>query len=270
VPDDLNDRVCVITGTARGVGRAAAELFARHGGVVVGVDINGEGGHETLELIRSAQGRGSFVTADVADPETARIVAEHCEQQYGRVDVLFNNAATVAVDTVEEFDVVQWNRVMAVNVTGPLMLARRLAPSLAASGHGSIINHSSIDGILGNPTIASYSTSKAALNGLTRLMAYTYGRVGIRANSICSGNLSGSAAGSSVATGSSSQNPAARRMYENLEAETPGRRAGTIEEAASVALFLASDASSFVNGAEILVTGGRGSLTPGTIVGLDP
>jgi NAD(P)-dependent dehydrogenase (short-subunit alcohol dehydrogenase family) len=262
----LAGRVCVITGTARGVGRAAAELFASNGAVIVGVDIDEQGGRETLDLLLTASDSSSFVKADVADPDSARMIADHCRRTYGRVDVLFNNAALAQPDTVDLVGLDQWNRTLAVNLTGPMLFAQALAPLLAESGHGSIINHSSIDALFGNPRVGSYSVSKAALNGLTRLMAYTYGRLGIRANSICSGNLSASTALASPGT----QNPAARQMYANLENETPGRRAGMIAEAAAVALFLASDEASFVNGSEILVTGGRGALTPGTIVGIDP
>jgi NAD(P)-dependent dehydrogenase (short-subunit alcohol dehydrogenase family) len=234
------------------------------------LDIDGDSGRETSKLVERAGGNGTFVEADVSDSDAVRALGEHCDREHGRVDVLFNNAAIGVNDTVESFDLEQWDRVMAVDVKGPLLCAQVLASQLAASGHGSIINHSSIDGVFANPHAASYSAAKAALNGLTRLMAHTYGKVGIRTNSISSGNLTGSASGaqlSRIADGLIAGNPLVwTRMAEKIVENTPGGRVGTLEEAASVALFFASDDSAYVNGVDILVTGGRGALTPGTTV----
>jgi len=265
----LQDRVCVITGSASGVGRVSSLLFARHGAIVVGFDIDGDGGRETLDLVEQAGGRGSFIEGDVSDPAAASALREHCNRAHGKVDVLFNNAGIVVHDQVDSFDLDSWNRAMAVNVTGPLLCAQALAPMLAVSGRGSIVNHSSVDGVLGNPHLASYSASKAALNSMTRLMAHTYGKLGIRANAISSGNLSTSTSGSPARINNvfrTADLGAWTAMHEQILENTPSGRPGSVEEAATVALFFASDDSTFVSGVSLVTTGGRGMLTPGTTV----
>lgn len=270
----LAGRVCVITGSAAGVGRAASLLFAHEGATVVGVDIDAARGAQTAKLVADSGGAGSFFEADVADPHAVRALAAYCRDAYGRTDVLFNNAGKVVRDYVSSFSLADWNRVMAVNVNGPLLCAEAFSAALEESGRGSIVNHSSIDGIFGNPHVASLSVSKAALNSLTRLMAHTYGNRGIRANSICSGNLANldndtSSGGSGIGALNISESSLFARMVKGHPALTPGGRVGTVEQAASVALFLASDESAYVNGAEILLTGGRGVMTPGTTLPSD-
>jgi NAD(P)-dependent dehydrogenase (short-subunit alcohol dehydrogenase family) len=269
MPRRLEDRVCVITGTATGAGYATALLFAEHGATVVGVDIEGALGRACATAVGERGGASSFIEGDVSDPALSEQVAQHCEREYGRCDVLFNNAAVVVSDTVETFDLANWNRVFQVNVIGPLLFSRALAPLLAVSGRGSIINHSSIDGIYGNPHVASYSASKAALDSLTRLMAHTYAAQGIRTNSIASGNISRSrgAPAPRRSGGLIETDPELReRLLKQVQDNTPGGRVGTAEDAADVALFFATDDSVFVNGVSLLVSGGRGALTPGTTV----
>jgi len=265
----LAGRVCVITGTARGVGRAAARLFTSEGAEVIGVDVDVDGNRRTQQLIEAAGGRAHLLDGDVNDPSLLLQIVDHCTRHFGRVDVLFNNAVWVVEDSVDDVDLEEWDRVMDTNVKAPLRYTQALTPLLTASGHGSIINHSSIDGVLTNPHLASYSISKAALGGLTRASAACLADRGIRANAIASGNATRSIDADNLGTGFSerllaSESVSWARMFKQLAWNTPGQRVGTVEDLARVALFLASDDSAFVNGVSLLVDGGRGSLTPGT------
>lgn len=266
----LASRVCVITGTARGVGRAAARRFADEGAHVVGVDIDAGGNAETARLVAEDGNEVTLLDGDVNDDALLGDVVEWCQRDHGRVDVLFNNAVHVVEGSVETTDLADWSPVMETNVKAPLRWTRALVPLLAASGRGSIINHSSIDGVYVNPHLALYSVSKAALGGLTRASAAALADRGIRANAIASGNATRSALDPEGGTAfardlvASTVGVSWSRMFEQLAFNTPGQRIGTVEELAGVALFLASDDSAFVNGVTLLVDGGRGSLTPGT------
>lgn len=268
MPSDrrLENRVCVITGTASGTGYAAALLFAEHGAVVVGVDIDGDRGRACAQKITHDGGRATFIEGDVSLPMVSAAVAEHCDRNHGGCDVVFNNAAELLPDAVNTVDIEQFNRVFAVNVAGPLLLSAALAPLLASSGRGSIVNHGSIDGAYGNPRLASYSASKAALNSVTRLMAHTYGAQGIRVNAIGSGYIDQTRSGGRRRANDPGEPDAQlrERLMRRIAETTPGGRLGTYEDAAAVALFLASDDAHFINGASIPVTGGRGVITPGT------
>lgn len=265
----LVGRVCVITGTASGVGRATARRFAAEGAHVVGVDINADGHRQTARQLEKDGHRAVLIDGDVNDDAVLDRVLAHCERQHSKVDVLFNNAVLLTQGTVDEVRLADWEPVMNTNVRAPLRWTQAFAPLLMRSGRGSIINHSSIDGVYANPHVALYSISKAALGGLTRATAASYADHGMRANAIASGNAirsaSDPAGGTAFAdTLLASAEVSWARMFERLTDNTPGRRSGTVEELAGVALFLASDDSTFVNGATILVDGGRGSLTPGT------
>jgi NAD(P)-dependent dehydrogenase (short-subunit alcohol dehydrogenase family) len=262
----LADRICVITGAASGVGAVSARLFAEHGAHVVLTDLPETKGADVCAQIVGRGGRATFLPADLSDLGQIEEFARQCEASFPRVDVLFNNAAIVARDDVLDYDIEVWEKVMRVNATAPLHLTRQLFPLLAKAAAGSVINHSSIDGVYGNPWATSYSVSKAALNGITRMMAHTLGAAGVRANAICSGGATHSTTGeSSVMSATLRADPEWARRIGQLATKTPGGRAGSMEEIAEVALFLAVDGSRHVNGVSFLVDGGRSAVTPGTI-----
>ena len=261
----MKEKTCVVTGSASGVGRATAVLLGQLGATVIGVDLDGPGGEQTAALVTASGGTALFVHGDVADEKTIAAAQGLVRHTGGHLAMLFNNAAEVVPDEVDTATADVWNRLLAVNVTAPMRWSQAFAPALGSPPPGAIVNHSSIDGILGNPHFASYSVSKSALEGLTRVMVHTYGRIGIRVNSIVSGNLSQTTSSTRWRdTGlDGDANLWAARQRSVLE-ETPLRRVGTVEDAAQLAVFLASDAARFVSGAAILLTGGRGVLTPGT------
>lgn len=262
----LADRVCVVTGGASGVGAVSSRLFAAHGAHVVVTDLPDSRGPDVAAEISKHGGTADFIAADLLDLDQITALAQRCADDYPRVDVLFNNAAIVARDDVLNYDPGVWDRVMRLNASAPLHLTRALFPSLLkAVSSASIINHSSIDGVYGNPWATSYSVSKAALNGLTRMMAHTLGSAGQRANSLCSGGASASVTGeTSLMSATLRADPEWAARVHQLATRTPGGRTGTMEEVAEVALFLASDASRHINGVSLLVDGGRSAVTPGT------
>ena len=254
----LKGKVAVITGTSMGIGQATALLFAREGARVICMDT--KPGDETLKLIRAENLDAVHYDADVSKSAQVQAVARECEKTVGKVDILFNNAGSVRHKTFEETTEEDWAEMIGVNLTGEFLCAKYFLPLLKESGAGSIINHASIDGVLGNPYIVAYSAAKGGLIPLTHVMAHNLGQYNIRVNCISSGGIV--AARNAVAKGSGP--PGQSRIV-----VTPLQRKGSPDEVAKVALFLASDLSSFVNGANIVVDGGRTVVTQGTYHGYD-
>lgn len=262
----LDDKIALITGAASGIGRIAAHLFAAHGARLILTDVADSAGEEVAAEIRSHGADATFLLCDLADLGQVEKLAAKCSDLAPRLDVLFNNAAIVARDDVLDYDVDTWERVMRVNATAPMHLTRHLVELLGAAEHASVVNHSSIDGVYGNPFATSYSVAKAALNAITRMTAHTLAPQGIRVNAVSSGGATRSTTGAtSLMSATLRADPAWAERAENLAKRTPGGRVGAMEEVADVALFLASDASRHVNGTSIMVDGGRSALTPGTV-----
>jgi len=258
----LKGKNAVITGAASGVGRAASLLFAREGASIACVDIDAVMGEETAAMVRKAGGEAIFIAADLADPVAVERMASACMAWRSQIHVLFNNAGIAQRGDFESLALEQWNREIAVNLTAPFLVSQRLAPALRAAGTASIVHHGSIDGVQGNPTLVPYSASKGGLVPLTHVMAYWLSPHGIRVNCINSGALRESTQGIPVRLTQDMRD--GKPMSEVQRRATPLRRAGTVEEAAAVALYLASDESSYVNGSVVTLDGGRTGLTPGT------
>lgn len=259
----LIDKVAVITGAGSGTGRASSLLFAREGARLVCVDVDDVMGEETCRQVRAAGGEATFVHADLGVADEVAAMAQRCIELHPRIHVLFNNAALLFRDTVENIRMEDWARTLAVNLTGPYLCSRHLLPALQQAGGASIIHHGSIDGALGNPASASYSVSKGGLVPLTHVMAHTLARYGIRVNCIHSGAIFESSQGIPVRITPELRDGSYVRDNARVQ-QTPLKRAGLVEECAAAALFLASDASSYVTGAIITVDGGRTAITPGT------
>lgn len=233
----LNGKVALITGAAKGIGRAAAELFAAEGAVVYAADVTTA--DETVEGVRPLH---LDVTAQ-ADWARAveQIVAEH-----GRVDVLVNNAGIVKhYEGLADTTLEQWNEVVAVNQTGPFLGMHHVIPVMQRNGGGSIINVSSIWGIAGAAGVAAYTATKGAVRLMSKNAALTYVGDGIRVNSLHPGIIA---------------TPLIAAQDDGITAGivdvTPMKRLGRPEEIAYGALFLASDESSYMTGAELVIDGG--------------
>jgi NAD(P)-dependent dehydrogenase (short-subunit alcohol dehydrogenase family) len=240
-------RVAVITGAGSGMGAAMARGFFAEGATVVALDVDAGGLERTIADLGGASDRARAVVLDVTDRAAVAAFAGDLE----RVDVLCNNAGilddyTPAHETSWEL----WTRILAVNLTGPYLMAHALVPMMLDQGKGAIVNTASIAGFVAGGGGAAYTTSKHGLIGLTKQLAFDYGRHGIRANAICPG---------AIATGMTVElrTPELGNEHVNAAIEgTPAGRWGEPEEVANLALFLASDEASFIHGVPVLVDGG--------------
>lgn len=254
---NLEGKVAVITGAGRGIGRASAELFARHGASVVIAERDEALGREVEASIRAGAGEALFVPADVADPEQVRQVFRACDESYGALHILYNNASVFlgAQDgPVSEVEERVWERVLAINLSGTFYCCKYGIPLIERSGGGAVILTSSSAGVMGIPGCDAYTATKGAAIALTRSMAVEYGPRGIRVNCIAPAGVD-----TEMLRESSTDNPDFDPSY--FFARAPLGRFGLPGEVAEIALFLASDAASYVNGAIVRADGGI-TVTP--------
>jgi NAD(P)-dependent dehydrogenase (short-subunit alcohol dehydrogenase family) len=245
----LDGKVCVITGAGGGMGRDAAVLFTEEGAKVCVADANAEAARETVALL--PQGSALAVHADVADEEAVRSMFAATVSEFGGVDVLYNNAGISPADdgSILETDVEAWQRVQDVNTKGVFLCCKHGIPHLLERGGGSVINVASFVAILGAATSQiSYTASKGAVLSLSRELAVQFARQGVRVNALCPGPVE-----TPLLLRIFGDDPAA---YERRRIHLPMGRLAKPREIVNAALFLASDESSYVNGATFLVDGG--------------
>ena len=247
----LRGKVAVITGAASGIGRATAILFGREGAAVVLFDRDEEGGLAATRVIEEEGGRAIFVHGDVTrDADAERAVSQSTEH-FGRLDVLFNNAGIIRRATLLETSEEDWDRVMQVNVKSVFLLSRHAVPVMARSGGGVIINTASNWGLVGGARGAVYCASKGAVVILTKAMALDHGAQNIRVNCICPGDTD-----TPMLRGEARQLGEPVEAFLEQSAECPLGRVAQPDDIARAALYLASDASSFMTGAPLIVDGG--------------
>ena len=246
----LEGKVALITGAGSGIGRQSALLFASEGARVLVVDVNEEAARETVALIEGAAGRAGHCPADVAKARDCEQMVAACEKQFGRLDVLFNNAGIMHAkdDDAVATDEAIWDLTLDINAKGVFLGCKYGIPALRRAGGGSIINTASFVARLGaaTPQIA-YTASKGAVLALTRELAVVHARENIRANALCPGPLRTELLMSYLNTEAKRH----RRLV-----HVPMGRFGEAQEIARAALYLASDDSSYVTGTEFLVDGG--------------
>jgi NAD(P)-dependent dehydrogenase (short-subunit alcohol dehydrogenase family) len=247
----LQGKTAVITGGGGGIGRATALLFAREGAAVSVVDMNRECGQEVAREISDLGGRAIFECADVTLAADCRRVVERTAQEFGGVDVLFNNAGIIRRASVIEISEEDWDAVMAVNVKSIFFMCREVIPIMAQANRGSIINMASGWGLTGGARAAAYCASKGAVVLMTKAMAIDHGRQNIRVNCLCPGDTD-----TAMLRSEARQLGEAEDRFLSESARRPLGRMGKPEEIAQAALYLASDASSFVTGAAVVVDGG--------------
>jgi NAD(P)-dependent dehydrogenase (short-subunit alcohol dehydrogenase family) len=249
--NQLQDKVAIITGAASGIGRATALRFAGEGATLVMADINESQGHATAAEIVAAGGRAVFEPADVTRAVDCKRVVERAVRDFGGVHLLFNNAGIIRRASVVELSEEDWDRVMAVNVKAIFLMSREAIPVMERNGGGSIINTASGWGLAGGARAAVYCASKGAVVLLTKAMAIDHGPQNIRVNCICPGDTDTAMLHNEAAQLGEPDN---RFMAES--AKRPLGRVGRPEEIAQAALYLASDAASFVTGTALVVDGG--------------
>ena len=247
----LAGKVALITGAGSGQGRAAARLFAKEGAKVVVTDVAIKGGEETVGLVRADGGEASFIAMDVSKAAQVQRGVELAVQTYGRLHILYNNAAiwNPRLDNrVVELEEEAWDTILAVNLKGVYLCCKYGIPELIRAGGGSVINTASIAGLVssGQPS-HSYSASKGGVISLTRAMAIAYAKDQVRVNVICPGGVDTPMIAPLMADEQARQRAATMH---------PIGRMGTPEDIAHLALYLASDESSWVTGSVFTIDGG--------------
>ena len=249
----LSNKVAIITGSASGMGQAAAELFAREGASIVVTDISAEMGEATVSSIRDAGGRAIFVKANVADEDEVKQMVSAAIDAFGRVDVLYNNAGIMPSDDASVTDLTEatWDRILDVNLKSAFLCSKYTIPHMMKQGKGSIINIASFVAFMGCTVPQdAYTASKGGMLSLTKSFAVQYGRFGIRCNAICPGPI---------------ETPLLRMLWTSEEARDlrlnriPLGRFGEPGDIIYMALYLASDESSWTTGAWLIVDGGISS-----------
>jgi NAD(P)-dependent dehydrogenase (short-subunit alcohol dehydrogenase family) len=246
----LAGKVALITGGASGIGRATALLFAREGAAIVLADVNADAARRVADEIVKTGGRAFFEPVDVTRAADCRRLVERAIRELGRIDILFNNAGIIRRATVLDLSEDDWDRVMAVNVKSIYLLSREVIPHMQKAG-GTIVNMASGWGLAGGAKAAVYCASKGAVVLLTKAMAIDHGPQNIRVNCICPGDTD-----TGMLREEARQLGAENSRFLADSAKRPLGRVGTPEEIAQAALYLASDASSFVTGAALVVDGG--------------
>ena len=243
----LEGKVALISGGARGQGACEGRLFAQEGAKVVLTDILDGEGEAVAAEIRQQGGDAIYVRLDVTQEQQWQDVIQATVDRYGKLDVLVNNAGIFPMFRVEETTVELWDQVMDINVTGVFLGTKHAIPAMRAAGGGSIINISSVAGLVGGSRAAAYSASKGAVRILTKGTAVQYASDGIRANSVHPGIIVTQMTEELL----SDEDQRAQRLT-----STPLGRFGTADDVAYGVLFLASDESSYVTGSELVIDGG--------------
>ena len=243
----LEGKSCLISGGAKGLGAAQARLFAREGARVAVADILDADGARLVEDLRSSGADSVYVRLDVTSEADCESAVGAVMAEFGALDVLVNNAGIYNRVPVEQTTLEEWERVMDVNSTGVFLGTKHAIPAMRSSGGGSIVNMSSVAGLVGSRTQTVYNASKGAVRLLTKSTAVQYAADGIRANSVHPGVIETDMMQEVIRT----EEERATRM-----SLTPIGRFGTAEDVANGVLFLASDESSYVTGAELVIDGG--------------
>ena len=240
----LQDRVAIITGGARGMGAATSRVFAGEGAKVIIADLLETEGEALAAEIGD---RARYFKLDVTSEASWAALVDFAKGEFGRIDVLVNNAGVLLFKGLLEMEKAEFEAVHQVNLIGPFLGIKNVAPVMIAQGKGAIVNISSVDGMKGSNSVGAYGSSKWGLRGLTKVAAMELGHRGIRVNSVHPGGVN-----TVMANASGRSLDEVNRDYQHQ----PIQRIGQPEEVARVSAFLASDEASYVIGAEITVDGG--------------
>ncbi len=248
----LRNKVALITGAGQGIGYASARVFVEEGARVVVAEINPERGRQAEEELRQLGGEALFVPVDCSRADSVRQMISTVREHFGALDVLYNNASVFLPGKdgpVTEITEEHWAHILAINLQSVFLCSKYAIPLMLENGGGAIINTGSSASILGIPGCDAYTASKGATVALTRSMAVEFGGRGIRVNCLCPAGIE-----TEMVKASNLDNPAFDQDY--FFRKAPLGRLGRPEEVARVAVFLASDESSYLNGAILRVDGG--------------
>jgi NAD(P)-dependent dehydrogenase (short-subunit alcohol dehydrogenase family) len=240
----LKNKVAIITGAASGIGRATAQLFAREGAAVVVADVNDRGGQETVRLIEQEHGTSAFVHTDVSVPEDIAAMVERAVQLYGHLDILHSNAYWRVAKTATEATLEDWQRTHDICLRATFLCAKHAIPHLLQAGGGVIVITASTQSLVAVPHDTPYQAAKGGLLAMTRSLALDYGPA-IRVNAVLPGAIL-----------TPTWDGVSEADLQQVANDTMLKRLGRPEEIAEAVLFLASDASSYMTGAAVVVDGG--------------
>jgi NAD(P)-dependent dehydrogenase (short-subunit alcohol dehydrogenase family) len=250
----LRDKICIITGAARGIGAATARIFAREGASVVLADVKDDLGEKTAREIRDEGGKAKYMHCNVTCSSDTENLTKVTYSTFGRIDVLFNNAGTAIRGKLEDFSEADWDTIFDVNVKSMFLCSKYIIPVMRAQGGGVIINMASESGLIGYPMSPAYCASKAAVINLTRSMATGHAPDKIRVNCICPGTIPTPLYDEFLAA-----------VHNRAEVEQSVKDAhplglGSEEDIAYAALYLASDESKYMTGAPLIIDGGMTAI----------
>ncbi len=246
----FKDKVVLITGAGSGIGRAAAVAFAAEGAKVMVSDVNEDGGRETVTTIKKAGGIADFRKANVANYRAVVELVDDTVSTFGRLDIALNNAGIGGSRVpISNYELAEWDQVIAVNQTGVFYCMREELKVMAKQGSGCIVNTSSIAGLRALPMTVAYTASKHAVIGMTKTAALEYARYGIRVNAVCPVFTETPMVESLVA----GQEELAQKLVKTI----PLRRFGQVEDIVNAIFWLCDDKSSFITGQSLAVDGGQ-------------
>ncbi|WP_395154733.1 SDR family NAD(P)-dependent oxidoreductase [Ilumatobacter sp.] len=251
----LAAKVIVITGAGSGIGAHTAATCAQAGAAVICADIDPEAAERTASAIADSGAKSAAVQVDVSDEAAANAMATAALEAFGKIDGLFANAGITGEGSAASLSLADWNRVIAVNLTGVFLSCRAVLPSMVDAGAGAIVATSSIGGLVGVPNIAAYAAAKGGVTGLVRQMAVDYAPDGVRVNAICPGTIPTPL----VVSAYEQRNFIAGDVddaFARAASRFPLGRVGTLDDAALLTLFLLSEESGWITGQSLAVDGG--------------
>jgi NAD(P)-dependent dehydrogenase (short-subunit alcohol dehydrogenase family) len=254
---DFKGKVAVITGAAAGIGRATAILFAEHGAAVGLIDRHASGVEETAELVGRSGGQAFAVSADVGIEAEVIRAFQQLAPSLKRIDLLINNAGVELYKDFLQYESVEWDRLLAVNLNSVYYCSKQAIPFMIQSGEGSIVNLSSVQALATTGQVSPYAAAKGGILSLTRDMAREFGKHKIRVNSICPGCIHTPMMDRTLAT-MADADTVVKRMAQAI----PLQRLGKAEDIAKVALFLSSSYADYISGTALVVDGGLLSKLP--------
>ena len=254
---NFKGKVAIVTGAAAGIGRATAIAFAEHGASVALLDCNVAGVEETAAMVRQKSGQALALRADVGIEQEVADAFRQIDANFEQVDILINNAGVELYKDFLDFESVEWDRLLAVNLNSVYYCSKQAIPIMIRSGEGSIVNLSSVQALATTGQVSPYAAAKGGILSLTRDMAREFGKHKIRVNSICPGCIHTPMMDRTLAT-----MPNAEVVVERMAQAIPLQRLGRAEDIAKVALFLASPYADYISGTSLVVDGGLLSKLP--------